>query len=497
MTATAKTDRAPRAGDLPLVWIVFALIGALKLVLLAIYGPIFTPDSGGYVAYAETMRASTAWLHDAGLSQGPAPVLAIRMVGYPALIVGAMAVFGSAWATVIVIGQIGLSLAASYAVYRLALELGLSQLIALFAIAAQMLSLSLTLDQCILTDSIFASLIMFAIVALTRGAVAGRALSYGQAACAGVLFMFAFLLRDAMQVLILALLPFVAVRTWLHGRKHRLRSSICCALVVVPVFAAAEGYKQWNVHRTGERFVTTVTQITVMHGLAKVAASDPGLFGGTTPLDRIGAQLFRVDPFGETTRANNELFSQGYRAPELARMAFAHYFRSWRERPETMLYLLKRNTSERAAKLTVRPLATVCETIEYATGDRQCFDYRELYRALPSGFTGLPWSAPVFFALQTIELTAAITIFALFLLAVPAVFIQRMIAAGGKLDNTTLIFGTFWAVYVAWYLAHAIVHIEDRYVAPVLPLSLLGGLVAWTQLRDWGRRRLAAVETTT
>jgi 4-amino-4-deoxy-L-arabinose transferase-like glycosyltransferase len=472
---------------------VFGAVALFKLVLLTVYGPIFTPDSGGYVGYAQAMRASTAWITDAGLSTGAVPVLAIRTIGYPALIAGSMIVFGGAWPIALVIAQIMLSLAASYALYRLARELGFSPLTALAATFAQILSLPLTFDQCILTDSFYTSFIMLAVAALIRGAIAGRSLALSQAAVAGGLFVLAFLLRDSMQILILTLLPLIALRVWLNGREHWRRSVLCCALILLPLLGSAELYKRWNEYRTGERFVTTVAQITVMHGLAKVASSDPGLFGGSTPLDRIGTRLFRVDPFGETNAANNALFAEGFKATDIARMAFAHYFRSWVERPATMFRLFRRNTSERVAKLSVRPLAAICETIEYATGDRRCYDYRDLYRALPSGFAGLPWTAPAFFVAQTAELTLSIVIFALFLLAVPAVVAQRALTANWRLDHPTLIFATFWTVYVAWYVAHGIVHVEDRYMAPVLPLSLLAGLHAWQALRGWLATRRPAL----
>ncbi len=492
MTAVAHPElRAPRARALPLTPIAFGLVAAAKIALLIAYGPIMTPDSGGYVAYAQALRTSVAWMMDAGLTQGAVPVTAIRMIGYPAIIAAAMTLFGVAWAIGLVVLQGALSLLTSYALYRLALAIGLPPLAALAAVVADMLSLRLTYDQCILTDSFYASLVILATVALARAAIAAQPLSWRRALAAGMLFMLAFLQRDAMQVLIIAFLPLIALAAWQGGRARRLRAALCCALIVLPLFGAAELYKRWNEARTGERFVTTVAQITVLHGLAKIAPSDPTLFAGDTPLDRVGAKLFRGDPFGESMAANNELFAQGYKATDIARMAFAHYFRSWRDHPATMLALLKRNTSERVAKLTVRPIAAVCESIEFATGERRCYDYRDLYRALPKGFTGLPWTAAVFFLAQTLELTLAIALFAGFFVGVPALMARQAVTQRG-LDQATLLIASFWMVYVAWYLAHGIVHVEDRYMAPVLPLSLIGGLFAWRALHRWRRERAGA-----
>jgi len=63
---------------------VFGAVVALKLVLLAIYGPLFTPDSGGYISYAEAIRASRAWMVDAGLllrSRPEPDAVSLRSVG--------------------------------------------------------------------------------------------------------------------------------------------------------------------------------------------------------------------------------------------------------------------------------------------------------------------------------------------------------------------------------------------------------------------------------
>src|SRR6185503_3287946 len=88
MAAVAQSHaRAPQIGGVAVFWIALAVIAVLKFVLLLIYGPIVTPDTGGYVAYAQAMRASSAWLSDAGLSQAPIPLLTMRMIGYPAVVV--------------------------------------------------------------------------------------------------------------------------------------------------------------------------------------------------------------------------------------------------------------------------------------------------------------------------------------------------------------------------------------------------------------------------
>ena len=153
--------------------LVFGAIVALKLALLAIYGPLFTPDSGGYIGYAEAIRTSRAWMSDAGLTQAAAPIFAIRMIGYPAFIVAAMTLAGGGWAYVVVVAQFVLSLYVGCRLYRLTIELGFAPLVALLATAAYLLSLPLTYDQTILTDSLYTSIIVLAIVTLITTVLSG------------------------------------------------------------------------------------------------------------------------------------------------------------------------------------------------------------------------------------------------------------------------------------------------------------------------------------
>jgi hypothetical protein len=465
----------------PFLWVTFAAIAALKIAFLLRYGPIHTPDTGAYIAYARQIVASDSWLHNAGLADTAIPLLAMRMAGYPAFLAGAMVTFGEAWPYAVVLFQFTLSFVTAYAIYRICLELGLSSALAVAITAANLLSLALTFDQCLLTDSLDYNLIILATVALAHGAAAGKPLTWQQALLAGVLFTLAFLIREALQFLIIVFVPLALVRVWISGRANWRGSVVGCLLIFLPVFAAVQAYKSWNEYRTGERFVTTVPQLTVLFALGKMVSIDPDIFSGDTPVDRAGKRYFKNDPFGEISPVNSQLFNEGYKATDIARMAYAKYFSTWRERPLTMLRLFNKNTSEKAVKLTVRPIGAICETIEYGSGKRTCYDYRDLYRAIPSVFVGVPKSAIVFFFAQSFELTISVLIFAGFLFGTPIIFIRRFLAQRRAIDCTSLVLAAFWCAYVGWGIAYGIVHVEDRYMAPVLPLSLICGIYAWRE----------------
>ena len=491
MASNGQAELPTAAASAPrLLWVTFAVIAALKFTQLFLYGPIHTPDTAAYIEYAQHILASKTWLHDAGLSDSAIPLLAMRMVGYPALLAGAMAVFGEAWPYAIVLLQYALSFVTAYAIYRIAIELGLPPLFAIAVIAANLLSLSLTFDQCLLTDNLNYNLIILATATLGFGAAPGRPLSWKQALLAGVLFMLAFLIREALQFLIVVFVPLVLVRIWVAGKANWQSSIVCCVLIVAPMFTAVQAYKSWNEYRTGERLITTVPQLTILFALGKMVSIDPDIFSGTTPIDRAGKRYFKNNPFGEIGAVNHQLFTEGYKATDIARMAYAKYFDTWKERPRTMLRLFNKNISEKAAKLTVRPIGAICETMEYGTGERVCYDYRDLYRAIPSGFAGLPISAVAFFIAQTVEQTVAILIFAAFLIGTPVIVVRRFIAQRWSIDPASLLLAAFWSAYVGWTVAYGIVHVEDRYMAPVLPLSLVCGIYVWHETWRYYRNRL-------
>jgi hypothetical protein len=319
-----------------------------------------------------------------------------------------------------------------------------------------------------------------------RGTSLGRPLSLWAAGAAGALLVPAFLLREAMPFLATTMLPLVVVRcvrVW--SGKAAIRAILACALVLLPLFGTAEIYKAWNRHRTGERFVTTSAQLTLILAQIVAAKHDHQVFDGDTPLDRAARQTVRNYDFADITPINRELIEQGYRPTEIARMSQAHYFDTWRTKPWAMLHVLRDRTSEHAAKLAFHPLSASCELIEWATSIRQCPDYRDLMRAARSGFSREPLSQPIFFLFETCELTISIAVFSAFVLGAPLLWASSWRRYGWARAEREAVILALWAMYVGWFLLYAAVNMESRYMNPVLPFSILGGLIV---LQELGRR---------
>jgi hypothetical protein len=465
------------------VFATFALIAVLKITLVAIYGPISVPDTSGYVTFARAILQSDTWLHDAQLSSGAVPLFAVRMIGYPAILATAMEIGGTNWPYLVVALQFMVTIAALWAIYAFALELGLSWQLAVFAVVAFATSEQLVTDQCLLTDSLNADFIIIALFILARGIRSGRPLSVWGAAAGGALLALAFLLREAMPLLATMMLPLLIVRCF-RGWSGALvlRSVLMGTLVLVPLMTTVEIYKAWNSHRTGERFVTTSAQVTLMYALINAAKHDHTVFDGDAPLDQAARRAVHNYVFDEVAPINSDLVEQGYRPTDVARMSQAHYFATWRSRPVAMLHLLRDHISEEVAKLAFRPLSASCDLIEWATTVRQCPDYRDLMRAVRSSFVHEPHGSLTFFLFQTCELTVSIGLFSAFVVGVPVLWVRSWRRSGWRVTGPEWLVFTFWAMYVGWFLLYAAVNMERRYMNPVVPLSILGGLVIWQEM---------------
>ena len=472
-----KPSASIMAGNRPIA-ATLAIVLLCKLALLAIYGPIVMPDTGDYLTYARTIMKSTDWLHEANLAASPLP-LAYRMIGFPAVLAAGLTIGGAAWQYVVIAVQFALSLCACWMIYRLALELGLTCKAAIAAVIAFATSIQLTLDQTLLTDSIHASLVIIAVCLLSENIGPQRPMRLGRVALAGALLAPAFLLRDAMQFLFVVFLPVLAVRL-LVTRGGALRSLAVCVALLLPLLATIEAYKTWNYYRTGERFVAPIGQLTILYFLTRAAQFDPNVFSGDTTLQIVARRHVQDrDPkvLNIAYAVSYELFDRGLRATDVAKESYALYFRNWREHPSAMFMVIRAHVSERLLKLAFRPLASVCQTIEWATLVKQCPDERLLMRAALSGFAGESWPMPVLFILGSSERIISIGVSLAFIIGAPLMLVFGLRRRGLAVEPSVLLVAAFWAMAIGWTAAYAAVVMEERYLAPIVPFVIVAGLL--------------------
>lgn len=443
---------------------------AVKLALLAAMGPATLPDTGGYVAFADMILSGA--VQDETLASSSIPGTIFRVAGYPLAIAGAKIVGGAAWPWLLMLVQIAVSIGATLLVHATARRLGLGRWASLGAALAQATSLALVLDQSILTDSLYGALAVVASCLLIRAALAGHTRApLGTAVLAGVMVALAFTLREATLYLVVGFVPLAALGARDgDGRWRRLRAAVLVALFVLPLALLQQGYREWNRARLGVPLITTGGQTNMIYAVSKAARRDPSVFDADTPVAKVARTTFRTYEFVEVLEVNHRLFREyGMSAADINKVGMAAYFDAWRRHPGAMIRVPLGHLRENQALLSIRPMESLRELILWCRGDDNGF---ARWRAVKEGRWGM---APVV-AVDGLSKLASILVFAAFALLTP-----WRLWRGDGVNARTLALAGAWLLYFCFVLTYALVHLETRYVAPVVPLGILGGFanLAW------------------
>ncbi len=446
--------------------LVLVVLG-LKLLLLVWLGPLFPPDAAGYVGYADMILAGRA--NDVGLNQVAEPLLLFRIAGYSMVLAATKLLAGDhlQWLTVGL--QLVCSLAATLAVYRLGRHCGLSPRLAAAAAAVPALSLPLQLDMAILSDSLYSSLMILASCWLAEGVMGTRPLGRGRALAAGVALALAFLLREATVFLLGGLVPLVSFWLYLERRLPRARRLAVVLALILPFCTTYLAYREWNRYRVGEPVITTGAQTTTFQALLQVAPHDPDFWRPDGIVDRAALQSFRTGDLGEVTDLNQVLFKKyGMNALQISRAGYAKYFESWRDHPLRMLLRLQlSNMRPHYAALWFQPAETLRDIFAWA-GDPS--RYLPGWRAVGTD-RSKRWAVPVLIGGMLCN-AASMVVFAGFFFLTP----YRLFHENDNLRYRLLAAG-LWCLFGAFLGIYGSVHIESRYLAPVVPLSSLVGIL--------------------
>lgn len=453
----------------PVLIATLAALLVLKFALLAIYGPGHQPDTIGYLRFALEILQGTDWPSQVPLRDHPAPTTAARTIGYPAILALAMAVSEDHWGWLVISAQIALSTFSLAFCFALARALGANRFMAAFAIFAAGSSMSLPIDLSLLTDSFAASCWTIALAWLSLGAVARKRLHWPEALGIGLLLTAGMLLREGTAVLaFLFLLPLTA-RMVRMASPVRWHSAAAALLIFLPLLATSQAYQIWNEHRTGYRFVTTGGETTYLMGLAKAARYDPSIFSGDSALDRNARDLLVEHSFAEIFEVIVRLHRAGMTAPEMAALMQQRYLLAWRDHPAAMIRLMGAHLRENFLLPTFRPLGSVREAVFWITSERPWPAYPELkQRALGD-------RQPIALALFAFELAETLAALALDLifLAAPVFWLLLVRPSAPYWRAMTTVGLSLWLLCLAFLAAHAAVHFEHRYAAPVLPFILI------------------------
>jgi hypothetical protein len=456
----------------------FAVLLAIKLGVLLILGPALQFDSFGYEKYADAIMSGE--FRHVDLATDPMPITLTRMIGYPAVIAAAKVLAGRDWAWAVVLFQFAVSLWATAMVYRLSRAFRLGVWVSLGVVAAQATSMQFMVDQAVLTDSLTGSTTTIATCILGLITLRRATAPLHFYAGAGALIAVAFLMRDVMAFLAIGLVP-LAVAAAL-AQRSRLRQFAACALVFLPLIAAHVAYTEWNRVRVGAAVAASISGAALFGALIEAAHFDHSIFAGSTPIDEVGRPLLaemEAGLHGYEAEANIVLHrNYGWDAIRINHEVTLAFLRAWRDHPRAMIFHIFHHISETQLHQAVRPIETVRDVLLWNTGSSHDFGAERAVKA------GNWWMIPAVIANWLSE-TASVFVFLAFFVVTPIRLVRE-----GWTDETSVSIG-IWCFYLTVGGLYATVHLEPRYLTPVVAGSIVVGVVNIVRVVEFYRRPAA------
>jgi hypothetical protein len=457
------------------VLVVFAVLVAIKLGVLLAFGPATQYDTTDYAGYADAILSGE--FHHVDLATDPMPITLRRPIGYPAVIAAAKIVTGSRWTWAVVLFQYAISLLATAMVYRLARAFHLGVWLSLGVVAAQATAMQFVVDQAVLSDSLTGSTMTIATCILGLVALRREPVSLFVYLGAGALIAAGFLIRDVIAYVAVGLVPLAAAAAL--AERSRLRQVAAGALVFLPLIATNVAYVEWNRVRVGAPVVTSTSQAVLFGALIEAAHFDHSIFSGSTPIDEVGRILLKdmeAGRHGYEYDATVDLHRDyGWDAIRMSHEVTQAYLRAWRDHPLAMIFHIFHHISETQLHQAVRPIETVRDVLLWNTGSSHDFGAE---RAVKNGNW---WMIPAVIANWLSE-TASVFVFGAFLLVTPI----RLVREGWTAE--TSVSAGFWCFYLAVGILYAAVHLEPRYLTPVVAGSIVVGVVNIVRVIEFFRR---------
>jgi hypothetical protein len=449
-----------------------ASLVVLKLGVLLTSGPTMLPDSTGYIAYADAiLDGSFRHVDLAGTAQ---PVMLTRIIGFPALIAAGKIIAGQYWAWAVILLQFAVSSCATVLLYQLARTFRLGVWPSLFVAVAQATAMQFVVDQSVLTDSLCGSTMTMAACILGLIALRRRPVGLLSFLAVGLLIAAAFLVRPVIEYMVVGFCPLIVAAATVEAMP--LRRWTAAALVFLPVIATHVAYAQWNRERVGAPVVSTIAQAALFSALIEAAAYDSAIFSGSTPFDDAGRRTIKLV---QSPPADREIGPDvepgiilhrdyGWNAIRISQAVTQAYLRAYWDHPAAMVRHFLANLKETQLHQAFRPTETIRDVMLWNTGSEHDFGRIRAVR------DGEWWMIPAVIW-HFLDDTVSTVIFSAFLLVTPI-----RLSREGLTAETSVSTG-FLCAYLVVAGLYAAVHTEPRYLTPVVPLSIVIGVVniAW------------------
>ncbi|MCA3309154.1 MAG: hypothetical protein ING03_06915 [Roseomonas sp.] len=447
-------------GRAPVTSLFIGLFAAFPpLVVASIVGVFETPDSGAYLTYAQMLVSGPLPRGEALLGSGFLPAPLYRTPGYPAVIAFMQFLAPTNWLFLLLGLQIlGQAVLAAYA-HQVGLALGLKPPLAFLAALMPAVGSVAVFQSAVMTDALFGALFSAAMLLLLHAGLAPDEKRLGKLLIAGVLLGAAATIREATLYLMVGLLPAIFIATP-KGRRLLGIGAAILPTILVCALITADHYR-----RSGHAVLSTSKQLVMVQALLPLVARGVPVFEGDTLFERTAREVIVGTDYFSIQRLNIRLFEAGMTAPEIAAAASANYARAWRQHPIEMLRATASRLPVKILWITFMPVDTAADVHRQTGEPRPWFGRPEaLWQRFQNGSI---FALPILLALWlgraiglAVTLAAILSPFAL-----RASDKRRWAVIGAWLAS-----GAFVAIYLP-------VHLEQRYLIPIVPmLCLLGGL---------------------
>jgi hypothetical protein len=421
-----------------------------SIAALLAYGIIETPDSPGYLAYAEQIRTGTIPTGIALLHSVAGRISLYRIGGFPALLAMLQTLFPGGWKLALVALQIAAQSGVAVACYATARKLGAAYNFALAGALLPSIGFAAVMNICVLTDALNAAAVSGAALALIL------APNWRGALFAGLCLAFATSFREATIYLVLAYLP-LALLT-----QRRL---LCAALILLPAWGVAAGQIGWNVSRGAGPVLTTCKQLVMVQALLPLIHDHVPVYAIDPVFAAAAAQTIDIGGYSRIDAFEDALYAQGYTSPQIAAEASHDYALAWRHYPLRMLGATLGDFRKNYLFMPFQPQETVATLEVYTTGQRPVSNRMNvLWSELRGGsITALGW------IILNVVCQIAGTLISMVGLIAP-----WRLRGAWRLR-------ALWCVPVCLVALYMPVHLEIRYLTPAVPIICVLAAVGATR----------------
>ena len=413
------------------------------------FGPLIVEDSHGYLDYAHALRDGVIPAGAALLGQAPVPPTLFRIGGYPAVLALLQEMIPGHWLSGLLLLQVMAQTVVAAGCYVTARALGIGQRLAMLSSLLPSTGFVVVAEISVLSDALSSALITgAALILLMRP-------RFSAIAAAALCLAFATTMREATVFVAVA---FVPLAYCLPGSVRR-RSAAACILVLLPgsVFLGQMG---WNVARGVGPVVTTSRQTVMIQAVLPLLREGYPVYGGDNVFDATARATVVVGGYPAIDDMHRRLFEKGFTAPDIASVASQRYLMAWIRFPVAMTRATAGNLRASYLSMPFQPFSTS----------------RDLFRFAGHGWPGILGDShrsvaptdhvPAFWVLAD-RLTRSI-----------GIAIALLGGIGPWLLRGARQLRALWCACAGLIAVYLPVHIEPRYIIPVIPLvSLMAAAV--------------------